>query len=39
LEDTAQITIVLKDDKAIVTGDNPESGLDTEVAKIDCSSK
>lgn len=39
MEDTAQITIVLKDDMAIVTGDNPESGLDTEVAKIDCSSK
>lgn len=38
VEDTAEITIVLKDDKAIVTGDNPQSGLDTEVAKIDCNS-
>ena len=39
MEATAEITIMLKDDKAIVTGDNPQSGLDTEVAKIDCSSK
>jgi|TARA_R110000822_G_scaffold11343_1_gene41623 hypothetical protein len=36
IEETAEVTIVLKDDKAIITGDNPESGLDTEVAKIDC---
>lgn len=36
IEETAAITIVLKDDKAIVTGDKPESGLDTEVAKISC---
>jgi len=36
MEETAEITIILKDDKAIVTGDNAESGLDTEVAKIAC---
>ncbi|QQX77568.1 MULTISPECIES: hypothetical protein [Aequorivita] len=36
IEETAEITIVLKDDKAIITGDNPNSGLDTEVAKIQC---
>lgn len=36
IEDTAEITIVLEEDKAIITGDNPESGLNTEVAKIPC---
>ena len=36
MQEGIEETIVLKDDKAIITGDNPESGLDTEVAKIDC---
>lgn len=36
---TAPITIVLEADKAIVTGDDPLSGLDTEVAKIPCGQK
>ena len=39
IEAKAAITIVLEDDKAIVTGDSPDSGLDTEVAKIPCTSK
>ena len=39
VEATAPITIVLKDDRAIVTGDNPGSGLDTEVARISCDSQ
>ncbi|MDN3723140.1 hypothetical protein QRD02_01995 [Aequorivita sp. SDUM287046] len=36
IEETAEITIVLEDDRAIVTGDSPDSGLDTKVAKIPC---
>jgi hypothetical protein len=36
VEQTTAITIVLRDDKAIITGDNPTSGLDTEVEKITC---
>lgn len=39
IQANAPITIVLEDDKAVVTGDSPDSGLDTEVAKIPCNSK
>ena len=39
IQEKAAITIILADDKAIVTGDRPESGLDTEVAKIPCTTK
>ncbi|NGX83086.1 hypothetical protein [Aequorivita sp. KMM 9714] len=38
IKETATITIILEDDKAIVRGDNPASGLDTEVTKIPCNS-
>lgn len=36
VEASAPISIVLKEDMAIITGDNPESGLNTEVARIAC---
>jgi len=39
IQEIADITIILADDKAIVTGDSPDSGLDTEVAKIPCNAK
>ncbi len=39
MQQTAEITIVLEDEKAIITGDDPNSGLDTEVAKIPCSAQ
>ncbi|MBT0607197.1 hypothetical protein [Aequorivita echinoideorum] len=36
IEEKAEITIVLKDDKAVIKGNNSESGLDTEVSRIPC---
>lgn len=39
IQENTVITIILEEDKAIVTGDSPDSGLDTEVAKVPCNSK